>query len=245
MITTTNTTGKKSLNSFSARFMLRAMMLMLLLIFTATAASAAPIVQKTGTTAKGGKDVKLMGGSAESTGDEKRHVLFALGGGGCKIIDGPGKSLNFGFGGSFIFQYNYIAKGLGIDLHAAYYYNPDKKKTSDYISILPVIVSPMYKFNTKYIDIDLRPGAGFSWSMAKSGSRFMPIPTGDPGEPFAGIFAQGINKSTFDLVVGMGIGISHVFNNGLVLGFEVNYYYIFQTLSANTVAASIYLGYMF
>jgi hypothetical protein len=291
IIFTSNTTEQRSLNSLCIRFICCSMMMLSILLFTITAATAATIGLKSGTSVKGklisrtedevtiqdvqtrqlrsiksvfirdivldpgeeqpektvkvGRDIKLRGGSTEKAGDGKRHFMFALGGAGCKIIDGPGTSLNFGGGGTFIFQYNYLYMGLGVDLHAAYYYNPDKKYTKDFINILPVIVSPMYKFNTKYIDIDLRAGIGFSWSRAKSAQRFQPFPTGDPGQPLAGFVTEGINDSTVDLAVGAGVGISHVFNMGVVLGFEVNYYYIFQTLSANTIAASIYMGYMF
>ena len=106
-----------------------------------------------------GKDLKLRGGAVIDIGKGgRRHFLVALGGAGSKIIDGPGKALNFGFGGSLIFQYNYLFMGLGLDLHAAYHYNMDKKYSSDYITILPVIVSPMWKF-TKYIGLP-RAGAG-------------------------------------------------------------------------------------
>ena len=196
--------------------------------------------------AKGGVDLKLRGDAGlDIMKDGRRHVLFALGGSGGKIIDGPGTSLTFGFGGTFIFQYNYIAKGFGMDLHAAYYYNMDSKHPGDYITILPVLVSPMYKFNTKYIDIDLRAGAGISWSYGKSALRYRFIPTGDPGQPLAAIQLKALNSSSIDLAVGAGFGISHTFSAGFVLGFEVNYYYIFQTLSANAAGASIYCGYAF
>ncbi len=194
------------------------------------------------------KDEKNVGkGTVSMTIDDRlnRHVHFALGGGGIKIIDGPGKGLNFGFGGTFIFQYNYIVKGFGVDLHASYYYSPDMKYSTDSISILPVVASPMYRFATKYIDIDLRAGAGFSYTSGKSAQRLKLIPTGDPGQPLSAILVQGFSSSSFDLVAGAGVGISHTFGMGLVLGFEANYYYIFQSLSANAVAASIYLGYSF
>jgi hypothetical protein len=195
---------------------------------------------------KGGVDLKLRGDAGlDLMKDGRRHILLALGGSGGKIIDGPGNALNFGFGGTFIFQYNYIVKGFGVDLHAAYYYNMDKIYPSDHITILPVLVSPMYKFNTKYIDIDLRAGAGISWTYGKSALRYRFIPTGDPGQPLAAIKLNALNASSIDLAVGAGVGISHTFSNGIVLGFEANYYYIFQTLSANAVGASIYCGYAF
>jgi len=168
-----------------------------------------------------------------------------VGGGGAKLIDGPGESLGFGYGGTVMFQYNYIWKGFGADLHASFFYNSDKKYGSDYITILPVIASPMYKFNTKYIDIDLRAGAGFSYTRGKSGQRFNLVPTGNPATPLSVQPVQGFDDSSFDLVAGAGAGISHLFNNGLVIGLEVNYYYLFQTLRTNTLSASIYCGYMF
>lgn len=196
--------------------------------------------------AGGGKDLKLRGGSGlDFIKDGRRHFLVALGGAGAKIVDGPGKSLNFGFGGSFIFQYNYLWKGLGLDLHGSYYYNMDSKNPGDYITILPVLVSPMWVFNTKYIDIGLRVGAGISWSYGKSAQRFNFIPTGDPGQPLAAILAESLDNSSIDLAAGAGVSISHTFSMGVTLGFEANYYYIFQTLSANAVAASVYVGYMF
>jgi hypothetical protein len=209
-----------------------------LVVLTASAALAAPAAPAT-------KDLKLRGDGVAKDDGSRKHVLFALGGSGGKIIDGPGKALNFSFGGTFIFQYNYIAKGFGVDLHAAYYYNMDKTYPSDHITVLPVLVSPMYKFNTKYIDIDLRAGAGISWTYGKSAQRFRFIPTGDPGQPLAAIKLDALNASSIDLAVGGGVGISHTFSKGFVLGFEANYYYIFQTLSANAVGASIYCGYAF
>ncbi len=193
-----------------------------------------------------GKDLKLRGGGGIEIGKGgKRHFLIALGGAGSKIIDGPGKALTFGFGGSFIFQYNYIVMGFGLDLHAAYYYNMDKTNAGDYITILPVIVSPMWKFNTKYIDIDLRAGAGFSWSYGKSAQRFKFIPTGDAGQPLAATLMESLDNDSLDLAVGAGVGISHTFGMGVTLGFEANYFYIFQSLGANVVAASVYVGYSF
>lgn len=188
------------------------------------------------------KDLKLMSGEEARQG----HVLLALGGSGCKIIGGPGASLNIAGGGAtLVLQYNYIARGFGIDLHGSFYYYPDKKYSSDYIMITPVLLSPMYKFNVKSIDIDLRAGAGISYTRGKSAQRFKPIPTGDPGSPLSAQLIKGINASTIDLAVGGGIGLSHVFKNSMVLGFELNYVYIFQTLSANTVTTSLYVGYLF
>jgi hypothetical protein len=213
-------------------------MALALVAITASSVLAAPAAPAT-------KDLKLRGDGVTKDDGSQKHVLFALGGSGGKIIDGPGKALNFSFGGTFIFQYNYIAKGFGMDLHAAYYYNMDKTYPSDHVTILPALVSPMYKFNTKYIDIDLRAGAGASWTYGKSAQRFRFIPTGDPGQPLAAIKLDALNASSIDLTVGAGFGISHTFGNGFVLGFEANYYYIFQTLSANAVGASIYCGYAF
>jgi hypothetical protein len=184
-------------------------------------------------------------GASRSSAETIRHYTFALGAGGCKIIDGPGPGLNFGFGGGFIFQYNYLISGLGLDVHASYFYNPDKKYASSNVTILPVIVSPQFRFHTRYIDIDLRAGAGISSTMSESGSRLKLIPTGDPGQPVSAILVKGSQGRSIDLVAGAGAAISHAFGMGLVLGFEVNYYYIFQTLSADAVSASIYCGYAF
>jgi hypothetical protein len=184
-------------------------------------------------------------GVSRSSAETIRHYTFALGAGGCKIIDGPGPGLNVGFGGGFIFQYNYLISGLGLDLHASYFYNPDKEYAASNVTILPVVISPQFRFHTRFIDIDLRAGAGISSTMSKSGSRLKLIPSGDPGQPVSAILVKGSKGRSIDLVAGAGAAISHTFDMGLVLGFEVNYYYIFQTLSANSVSASIYCGYAF
>jgi hypothetical protein len=184
-------------------------------------------------------------GASRSSAETIRHLVFALSAGGCKIIDGPGPGLNFGFGGSLIFQYNYLVSGLGLDLHASYFYNPDKEYTASNVTILPVIVSPQFRFHTRYIDMDLRAGAGISSTMSTSGSRLKLIPSGDPGQPVSAILVKSSQGRSIDLVAGAGAAVSHTFGMGLVLGFEVNYYYIFQTLSADAASASIYCGYAF
>ena len=173
-----------------------------------------------------------------------RRFMFALGGGACKILKGPGPALTFGYGGSFIFQ-AYLFKGLGLDLHASFYYNADRKYHGNYITILPAVISPLYRINTKYIDISFRAGAGISYTASKAGSRLNLYPTGDPALPITGLFIPGSRGQSIDFSMGAGAGISHTFDTGVVLGLEINYYYIFQTLSAHALSASVYCGYAF
>ena len=158
--------------------------------------------------------------------DEKnRHMVIAIGGGIFNPFDRIGDVLGMGGNAKIFFQYNKIAKGFGMEAETGYNYIADKELENSFVGILPVIVSPLYMFETKYMDFQLKAGIGFAY--------------------VSGFIDGNSTGSSVDLTISTGFSLSHTFNNGFYLGFDTKYYYIFETKGANCISASVMLGYSF
>lgn len=167
--------------------------------------------------------------SRAETRDEDRKFMIGLGGGFFKGFDSVGSVLKLGYGGKLYLQYNFIAEGFGIELEGSYYHMADKSYKKNYVDLVPVLVFPRYQFVTEYIDIHLTAGAGFSYTMTHM--------------DMYGIFKK--RGSSFDPVVGAGAGLSKTFGEMFIVGAEVKYYFIFQSLSMNALTANIFFGLLF
>ena len=88
--------------------------------------------------------------------NETRHMVIAFGGGLFKTFNEIGNVLGIGGNAKMFFQYNKIAKGFGIESEIGYNYIPDKELENSFVGILPFVVSPLYMFETKYIDFTLK-----------------------------------------------------------------------------------------
>ena len=188
---------------------------LLLILFSFFTFSNSPVfAQKTGN-----KEKKV------DNNNKTGHMVIAFGGGLFKTFNEIGNVLGVGGNAKMFFLYNKIAKGFGIESEIGYNYIPDKELENSFVGILPFVVSPLYMFETKYIDFQLKAGLGFAY--------------------VSGYVDGSSVSSSVDLTISAGFSMSHVFNNGFYLGLDTKYYYIFETKGANCLSASAMFGYSF